>query len=323
MLDRLSSRALMAVTALAFAAGCSGNIPTANRPDSLMPSLQPGVPQLRASRNIPLGWPKRRNQPILFAADGPSGVLMFNPNKVNASPEGSIVDGISGASGLAVDSNCTLYVANISANTVTVYPRGYTSPKYTISQGLNWPYGMGIDSQGNLFVSNVYTDTLTAYHQGQTSPYETISFYAYGQVMGVGVDGKDDVWVVSDYGPPYLVFEIPAGTTQINNANLQDLNLPIGIAFGKRDQMFVSNLESSTINVYKHGSTTPSRTITNGIEHYGPTLNALTASDLYFQANQRENVVGYKKGKSTPFSTLQLTYPAEPLGLASWPLVKK
>lgn len=88
-----------------------------------------------------------------------------------------------------------------------------------------------------------------AYHSGKTSPFEKIYFGNYGQVMGVGVDSSDNVWVVSDYGPPYLVFEIPAGTTQINDAGLQDLNLPIGIAFGKHDEMYVSNLESSTVNV--------------------------------------------------------------------------
>jgi hypothetical protein len=315
----LWSRALIAAMILTFA-GCSGNGSAPNGFTPLLPSLHKTVLSSPGSAKIPLGWPKKPRQPILFAADGPSGVLMFDPNDPNGPPEGSIVDGIEGAAGLAVDRNCTLYVANISANTVTVYPRGSTSPKYTISQGLSWPYGIGIDSKGNIFVSNIYYDTLNAYHKGQTSPYEEINFDTYGAVMGVAVDAKDNVWVVSDYGPPYLVFEIPAGTTQVNNANLQDLNLPIGIAFGQHDEMYVSNLESSTVNVYKYGSTQPFRTITDGIEHYGATLNAVTATGQYFQANQVENVVGYKKGASKPFSTLDVT---EPLGLAAWPLAKK
>jgi hypothetical protein len=313
---------LITSTALALAA-CSGNGPTQSGFSPPIASLRQSVPTMHTSPTAPLGWPKGKNGPILFAADGPSGVLMFDPNQANGSPEGSIVEGISGAAGLAVDNKCTLYVANISADTVTVYPRGDSAPKYTISSGLSWPYGIGIDSKNDIFVSNIYSDTLTAYHKGQTSPYETINFGTYGTVMGVAVDAKDNVWVVSDYGPPYLVFEIPAGTTQVNNANIQDLDVPIGIAFGQNDEMYVSNLESSTVNVYKYGSTSPSRTITDGIEHYGATLNAVTASGLYFQANQVENVVGYKKGASKPFSTLNLTKPAEPLGLASWPLVKK
>lgn len=321
-MNTLFVRALTAATALACVASCSGNRGNPDGFNPLIPSAL-GVARPTNARPIVAGWPKKKNQPILFAADGPSGVLMFDPNDVNGSPEGSIVSGISGAAGLAVDRKCTLYVANISANTITVYPRGSISPRYTISNGLDWPYGIGIDSKGNVFVSNIYSNTVTAYHKGKTSPYEAISFNSYGVVMGVAVDADDNVWVVSDYGPPYSVFEIPAGTTQVNNANLQDLNLPIGISFGKKDEMYVTNLESSTVNVYAYGTTTPSRTIADGIEHYGATLNAVTASGEYFQANQRENVVGYKKNASSPFSTLNLTQPAEPLGLASCPLVKK
>ncbi|HLY02901.1 MAG TPA: hypothetical protein VKR56_10480 [Candidatus Cybelea sp.] len=318
-MHNVSRRALITATALAFA-GCSGNAPTNGAFAPPLALQRRNASPTFALPNVASGWPKKKNQPILFAADGPSGVLMFDPNKADGSPEGSIVEGISGAAGLAVDSKCTLYVANISADTVTVYPRGYISPKYIISDGLSWPYGVGIDSKGDVFVSNIYSDTLTAYHKGQTSPYETISFDTYGAVMGVAVDAKDNIWVVSDYGPPYLVFEVPSGTTQVNDAKLQDLDVPIGIAFGQNDEMYVSNLESSVVNVYKYGSTKPSRTIVSGVEHYGATLNAVTAAGLYFQANQVENVVGYKSGASQPFSTLNVT---EPLGLASCPLVKK
>ncbi|MFZ0030718.1 MAG: hypothetical protein WAK84_02470 [Candidatus Cybelea sp.] len=62
-------------------------------------------------------------------------------------------------------------------------------------------------------------------------------------------------------------------------------------------------------------------TITAGIEKYGPTLNGFTASDMFFQSNQNDNVVGYKKGATTPFSTLAGA--TTPLGIASEPLVTK
>jgi hypothetical protein len=47
----------------------------------------------------------------------------------------------------------------------------------------------------------------------------------------------------------------------------------------------------------------------------------VTAADYFFQANQFGAVVGYKKGQKTPFSTI--TGSADPLGIASSPLVKK
>jgi hypothetical protein len=313
-------RHLLSIGAVAvLLAGCGGSS-AANRFTPLVPSLRQSAPSTHALPGVPVGWPKNKHEAILFAADGSAGLLMFDPNKADGSPIGSITAGIDGTAGVAVDAKSTLYVVNSSGDTVTVYPRGQTSPKYTINSGLSIPYGIGIDSKGNVFVSSILYDTVTAYHAGQTTPYETIDFDNYGAVMGVGVDGKDNVWVVSDYGPPYDVFEIPAGTTRVENANLQDLNVPIGIAFGENDETYVSNLESSVVNVYEYGSTKPFKTITDGIEHYGATLNAVTSSGRYYQANQIENVVGYRKNRSKPFSTLKVT---EPLGLASWPLVEK
>ena len=57
------------------------------------------------------------------------------------------------------------------------------------------------------------------------------------------------------------------------------------------------------------------------IENFGPTLNGFTAVDAFFQSNQDDNVVGYKKGQTSPFSTLSGA--SSPLGIASSPLVTK
>jgi hypothetical protein len=42
---------------------------------------------------------------------------------------------------------------------------------------------------------------------------------------------------------------------------------------------------------------------------------------MFFQSNQDTNVVGYKKGQTTPFSTLMGA--TSPAGIASSPLVKR
>jgi hypothetical protein len=70
--------------------------------------------------------------------------------------------------------------------------------------------------------------------------------------------------------------------------------------------------------VYKSGQTSPFESITDGLT--GPTQNGVTAAGAFFQSNQDENVVGFKKGKTSPFSTLAATSAAQ---IASSPLVKK
>jgi streptogramin lyase len=344
MLQTFSRRTLILGSALAFAAGCSSNSMAPSQSSSVMPTSRyagekmrvfPGpavigpivVPAVAHKPNAPAGWPdakkKKKKKSILFVADSSSGVLMYNPNKANSSPIGSITTGTSSPFGLAVDKKGALYVANIGNNTVTIYPKGKSSPSMTISAGLSAPYGIGVDSKGNIFVSNLGPNDITEYPAGATTPSQTISFASEGQAIGVGVDGKDNVWVACDN--TNAVFEIPAGSTTPQNANLSGLAGSIGVSFGAADIMYVSNFGGSNVQVYKYGTTTPETTITSGIgigtAGNGPTLGGFTFNGSYFQSNQGLNVVGYKKGKTTPFSTLMGA--SSPVGVASEPLIKK
>jgi hypothetical protein len=282
----------------------------------------PIVAPLRAGKpNAPKGWPDaRRHRAILFISDERSGVLLYDPAVRNGSPIGSITSEIDVPSGLAVDRNGALYVDSEgtgASGTVNVYPRGQSSPSLVISNGIDGPYGIGVDSKGNVFVSNIPNNTVTAYHAGQSAPYETISFSAYGQPVGIGIDANDNVWVACDTSNK--VFEIPAGTTQVQDAQLTSLDGPVGIAFGKDDVMYVSNFAAGAVNIYPYGAKSPSSTITAGIERNGPSLGGFTAANIYFQSNQFLDVEGYE-GQAW-YS--MLSGGGAPLGIASSPLVRK
>jgi hypothetical protein len=342
MFETPTRRALVVAAALAFAAGCSGNSTSLapNQSTSVVPLAQQLPPGMRLMRgaaverplvvpvlphpwNLPHVWPDRRHKQIMFVADPQDNqILMYNPRKTNPSPEGSITTGIDYSFGLAIGKNGTLYVANLlggSSNTgsITIYPKGKTSPSQTITDGASNPYGIGIDSKGDLFVANLGNDTIVGYKPGTTSPFETINFSSDGQALGLGIDANDNIWIGSDTNNS--VWEIPAGSTTPMNAHLTGLSGTINVAFGQNDEMYVSNFAGPNVQVYTYGTTTPSRTITSGMT--GPTLSGLTQSDYFFQSNQDGNVVGFKKGQSTPFSTI--TGIPDPRGIASRPLVKK
>lgn len=339
MFEGLSRRTIVVGATLAFAAGCSGNSFSPGQSSSVATSsvkLGPGmrvlpgplvagpriVPLVPREPNAPRGWPnekKKKKKEILFVADGSSGVLTYNPKTPNASPNGSITTGVTAPAGIAVDKKGTLYVTNEGNNTVTVYPKGHSSPSLTISSGISGPYGVAVDSAGNVFVSNLSTNNITAYAAGSTSAYETINFNAYGQAVGLGVDAHDNVWVACD--STNKVYTIAAGTTTVTNSGLTGLAGPIGVAFGLQDAIYVSNFSAGSVNVYAYGTTNPSKTITAGLEVSGPTLNGITSIGSFFQTNQDDNVVGYKKNATSPFSTL--TGAGSALGIASSPLVKK
>jgi hypothetical protein len=337
MLEKLSRRALTAVAALAFAAGCAGNSsPVTPGSSRFQPSLRqagpanrviPGpavagsivVPVVPHRTSLPHGWPAQRlGKPILFVADLTNSVVeLYNPVKPNPSPEGSITNGISSPAGVATDRSGTLYVANIGNSTITEYLAGQSSPNLTISSGLSGPYGIAVDSKGNVFASNLNNNTVVGYAAGQTSPFESIDFSSLGQPVGIGVDGLDNVWVACD--STNAVFEIPAGSSTPQNANLSSLAGPIGISFGKKDVFYVSNFSTSNVEIYQYGSTSPSGTITSGIS--GPTLNGFAREGHFWQSNQNVNAVGYRTAQTTPYSTI--TGLGDPLGIALWPAIKK
>ena len=335
MLQIVSRRVLCAAAALSFAAGCSGNSLTSGGSSALTPSTRvageagrilPGpvvsgpifIPLTHPITNAPKGWPdkKKKKKSILFVADCDGGVLMYDPTKANSSPIGSITTGTDCAFGAAVDKAGNLYVGNISGNSVTVYPKGQTSPSLTITEGVSSPYSVAVDSKGNVFVSNLGNNTITAYATGQTSAYETIAFNNYGQAVGIGTDGSDNLWVACD--TTNTVFEIKAGSASVTNPGLTGIEGPIGVSFGPKDELFVSNFSATDVTVYKSGQTSPFETITDGLT--GPTQNGVTAAGAFFQSNQDDNVVGFKKGQTTLFSTLAASSAAQ---IASSPLVKK
>ncbi len=336
MLKTLFGRAFMAIAALAFAAGCAGN-PSPITPlqdSSRMRVISPmtrllvgpavagpvAVPLVPPPVGGPRGWPVRiRNgttQPILFVADLQNSVVrLYDPTTPNPSPEGSITQGISNPSGLAVDANGSLYVSNIGSSAITVYSPGKTKPRLSIPT--SGYYGIAVDSKGDIFATSV-AGTVYAYRRGMKKPYEKIGGFV--NPVGIAVDGKDNVWVSDDTASK--VYTIAAGTKQVKDAGLKGLDSPIGLCFGSKDVLYVSNFANrgpSFVAIYSNGSKSPSSKITSGIA--SPTLSGLTASGIFFQSNQTDNVVGYKKGQKTPFSTI--TGLADPLGIASYPLVKK
>jgi hypothetical protein len=357
MLGTLSRRAAIAAASLAFAAGCSGNSPSLSPGQSPLGPGQsssltrhsqiapPGyrlvrgsavegsylVPLVAHQSNLPHVWPdkKKKRKEVMFVADPQHNqVLMYNPKIANPSPEGSITTGIDYPFGVAVDKAKSLYVANLlggspDIGSITVYPHGSTSPSLTITTGCDNPYGIAVDSAGDIFAANLGNNTLVAYKPGATSPYESISFPANSQALGVGVDGNDNIWIGSDSNN--TVYELPAGSTTLQNANLSGLSGTINVAFGPKDVMYVSNYGGSNVTVYAYGTTSPMTTITNGIgsanNGNGPTLSGFTATGGYFQSNQGLNVVGYKAGQTSPFSTI--TGIPDPRGIASTPLVAK
>ncbi|MGC9991583.1 MAG: hypothetical protein ABSD52_04165 [Candidatus Cybelea sp.] len=308
MTESLFGRALIVIGALACVAGCGGGSPSVTPAGSLTRVVPVAGPR---------GWPDAAKlaKPILFVSDLQGNVVrLYDPDTPNAPEEGSITDGVMSPQGIAVDSHGALYVSNVgyTEEAITVYSPGQSKPRLTIPT--SGYYGITVDSKGEVFATSE-AGTVYGYKPGAKKPFETIG--GFDNLAGIAVDGKDNLWVADDSANK--VYMIPAGTKTAKDAGLIGLHSPSGVSFGTGDTLYVGNFGSYNVTVYAAGSKKPSETITEGITN--PNLNGVTAADYFFQANQLGAVVGYKKGQRKPFSTI--TGSADPLGIASSPLVKK
>jgi len=117
----------------------------------------------------------------------------------------TITSGLQGATGVAVDGNGTVYVANQSGASVTEYPAGSSTPSVTLTNGLSglYPYGVAVDASGTVYVSangsNTNRPSILVYPAGSSSPSATIPVGLY--TFGVAVDAAGSIFATT-FGYP-------------------------------------------------------------------------------------------------------------------------
>ncbi|WP_299272621.1 hypothetical protein [uncultured Psychroserpens sp.] len=118
----------------------------------------------------------------------------FNGDKIyKTSPDGIttlFASGISGASGLAIDSSGNLYVSELNLGRVwKILPNGSTS---IYASGMGVPAGLAFDSQGNLFVASFQNDLII-----KVEPNGNASIFANtpDEPVGIIIDENDNLYV--------------------------------------------------------------------------------------------------------------------------------
>ena len=68
----------------------------------------------------------------------------------------------------------TIYVANNSDDSVTVYPPDSDHPSRDLLRGVQRPSSLALDGHGNLFVGNTGSASVTVYGPKSTRPIQTL-----------------------------------------------------------------------------------------------------------------------------------------------------
>lgn len=127
----------------------------------------------------------RAGTAYIYVADENNSQIDIFPLKGRNQPQvGTITSGIESPYGIWFDRRTqSLYVANQTNNTVTVYPYGSTHPSLTYSQDLDRPLYPIVDRHGHLFVSNANNGTVVEYSAGSTDVRQVL------QTPGIEADG--------------------------------------------------------------------------------------------------------------------------------------
>jgi sugar lactone lactonase YvrE len=194
------------------------------------------------------------NNPISVYAHGSASLLR------------TISKGVYYPCAITLDAPGNLYVANYGANSVAIFPSGGSTPSRIITNGLNYPDALALDESGKLFVTNWSGGhdrrwgSITVYPPEGVRPSRKITqgldsgAGPYGSVLGP----SGDLYVV-DSATRILVY--PNHGRQPSRRIERGLAAPSSLAFDRAGNLYVANLDSSTVTEYAVGTDRLIRTI--------------------------------------------------------------
>jgi hypothetical protein len=279
---------LLAVSALAFTAGCGG-APTSSATLATIPqsagAAQGQVFERAASgatvlesaarvagvRGIPQpahrpgGWlsPQAKSgKGLIYVSDFTANVVQIYPaTGSNPAPIGKITDGISGPEGSYVDKHGNVFVSNVTNFTVTEYPQGSTtwSLRYT---GLAYPTNVTVDSKGEVYIPDLVGNKVVEYPKNSTRSKRTISVM---HPQGVAVDASGNLFVSYNGASSGEVDEYAPGSTTGTNLGIV-VSFAGGDAEDTAGNLLLDDQSAPAVDVFPPGATTPSRTITASLQ---------------------------------------------------------
>jgi sugar lactone lactonase YvrE len=205
----------------------------------------------------------------------------------------------------AAKSKATLFVSDIDADAIQLFPADKTNPKQSgsITDGIDLPVNDAVGNNGTLYVANNGNGTVTEYPFGQTSPSVTLSGGSLVDPNGIAVNNKGTVFVTSGAaaGSCYvLVF--PKGS-KTPSKQINGFDLPVGLAIDKGGNLYVGDVLQNVVWRVPKGSTTPTALKLTGLDD--PTGVAIDpANNLWVANDQNDTVLGFHLGDTTPFATI-------------------
>jgi sugar lactone lactonase YvrE len=152
----------------------------------------------------------------------------------------------------------SLYVGDAGKYAISVFDVANGKLTATLTQDISDPISLALDSMGTLYVANYvyYKESTVAVFSGGKFAYElTKGLHGLGQIA---VDKNNNLYLPNDS----QVDVYPKGAKSPKLHIRKGVALPIAVAFDSENNVYVCNLKTHNVTVYKEGSTTLSRRFT-------------------------------------------------------------
>jgi sugar lactone lactonase YvrE len=209
----------------------------------------------------------------------------------------SLASGFSGPSGVALDGNGNIFVADSDNNVVKeIFAAGGYTTVDTFGISLNFPNGIAVDGAGNIFVADTFDQNVM---EIVVADDDAVRLWASGfdAPYGVAVDGSGNVFV-ADFATntvkEMLAVNGVVPASPITRTLASGLEGPDGVAVDGSGNVFVANYNNNTVQeiVAVNGSIPASPTIkTIGSGFSGPSNLSVDGVGNVFVADTGNSLV--------------------------------
>jgi hypothetical protein len=206
----------------------------------------------------------------------PSFVSVYSPGMAHK-PIRTYAKGIGLPFGGTVDSKGTTYVSDggLDGQTqgdIAVFPSGKMKPSQVKYYNVYNPHGIAVDAKRNIFVAMVYGSNDTFVVEFPHNAYEGVILplndLGGGFLQGLVLDAQHDIVVANEGNGHEAVQFYPPPYKNESKELTSGIVTPTGLTYAPDGSLFVGNqflVNNGNVVVFSPGASTPSRTISTGI----------------------------------------------------------